>query len=56
MKLKPKNRLRLEKQTVRTLIEDDLAKAHGGAASVDCRTSETYDPTDVSASCAVCLG
>jgi hypothetical protein len=54
MKLKPKNRLRLEKQTVRTLIEDDLAKAHGGVGSVDCRTSDF--PSNGPNSCAVCLG
>jgi hypothetical protein len=38
MKLAPRKRLHLGKQTMRTLIEDDLAKAYGGTRSSDCRT------------------
>jgi hypothetical protein len=43
MKLTPKNRLRLGKQTVRILIDDDLAMAHGGTGSADtCRTGTAW--------------
>ena len=53
MKLTPKKRLHLGKQTVRTLLEDDLAKAQGGIQSADCRTGATALCSDTDGICPI---